>query len=104
MMSIVSIIFDNDAILLAPQSLAPSSVGCACHALVTAWMERPAGVEEWFQRLPQLLSVQGWEIASDRHGHGTSGTHEAAGTLSHCLCPWGGRLIKITLDGSSAIW
>lgn len=61
-------------------------------------MERPAGVEEWFQRLPQLLSVQGWEIASDRHGHGTSGTHEAAGTLSHCLCPWGGRLIKITLD------
>jgi len=50
--------------------------------------ERPACVEEWFDRLPQLLSPQGWEVASDRHG-----------TLSHCPCPWGGRLIKITLDG-----
>lgn len=64
--------------------------------IIGSWLrmtERPACVEEWFDRLPQLLSPQGWEIASDRHG-----------TLSHCPCPWGGRLIKITLDGLLPCW
>ena len=64
--------------------------------IIGSWLrmaERPACVEEWFDCLPQLLAPQGWDIASDRHG-----------TLSHCPCPWGGRLIKITLDGLLPCW
>lgn len=45
---------------------------------------RPVGVEEWFD-LP-LLSSEGWD--------------EAEG-LAHRTCPWGGRLIKLHLGGSS---
>lgn len=49
---------------------------------------RPEGVEEWFRRVPHLLLEDGWEVAMKR----------PHAKLSHCGCPWGGRLIKVDLE------
>ena len=44
---------------------------------------------QWFESVPHLLTEQEWEV---RERAGLS-------SLSHCHCPWGGRLLKLTLSG-----
>eukprot|EP00913_Durusdinium_trenchii_P024092 g22627.t1 len=39
--------------------------------------------------LPQLLSDAGWEVEVTR----------PQASLSHCHCPWGGKLIRVTVSG-----
>ncbi|CAE7821720.1 mucK [Symbiodinium sp. CCMP2456] len=52
-------------------------------------VERPSDVMQWFESVPHLLTEQEWEVC------------ERAGlsSLSHCHCPWGGHLLKLTLSG-----
>ncbi|CAE7870825.1 mucK, partial [Symbiodinium necroappetens] len=46
-------------------------------------------VMQWFESVPHLLTDQEWEV---RERAGLS-------SLSHCHCPWGGHLLKLTLSG-----
>lgn len=52
-------------------------------------MAKPSAVESWFEALPQLLSDAGWEVEVTR----------PQASLSHCHCPWGGKLIRVTVSG-----
>ena len=40
--------------------------------------------EDWFDLVPNLLSSEGWEVEIERN----------SSSLSHCVCPWGGHIIK----------
>ena len=51
-------------------------------------VERPNDVMEWFESVPHLFAEQEWEVC-DRIGQSS---------LSHCHCPWGGRLLRLTLS------
>ena len=44
--------------------------------------------EEWFELVPNLLSHEGWEVAIDK----------GRCSLSHCDCPWGGHIIKCSIE------
>lgn len=52
-------------------------------------VERPNDVMEWFESVPHLFAEQEWEVC-ERIGQSS---------LSHCHCPWGGRLLRLTLSG-----
>ncbi|CAE7762871.1 mucK [Symbiodinium sp. CCMP2456] len=52
-------------------------------------VERPNDVTEWFESVPHLFAEQEWEVC-ERIGQSS---------LSHCHCPWGGRLLKLTISG-----
>ena len=47
---------------------------------------RPERVEDWFHLAPGLLSQDGWETSFAR----------PLSTLSHCVSPWGGHLIRFS--------
>ena len=47
---------------------------------------RPERVEDWFHLVPGLLSQDGWETSLAR----------PLSTLSHCVSPWGGHLIRFS--------
>ena len=51
-------------------------------------VERPNDVMEWFESVPHLFAEQEWEVC-ERIGQSS---------LSHCHCPWGGRLLRLTLS------
>ncbi|CAJ1387679.1 unnamed protein product [Effrenium voratum] len=50
---------------------------------------KPQSVAEWFQVVPDLLSRKTWSLACAR----------PQAQLLHRDCPWGGRLVKLHLDG-----
>ncbi|CAE7554288.1 mucK [Symbiodinium natans] len=52
-------------------------------------VERPCDATAWFESVPHLLSEQEWEV-SGRIGQSS---------LSHCRCPWGGHLLRLSLSG-----
>ena len=54
--------------------------------MVTA---RPCDAMEWFESVPHLLLEHDWEV-SERAGQSS---------LTHGRCPWGGRLLRLTLSG-----
>ena len=52
-------------------------------------VRRPCDVLQWFESVPHLLAEQEWEVCK----------RAGPSSLSHCCCPWGGRLLKLTLSG-----
>jgi len=50
---------------------------------------RPRRVEDWFDAVPNLLSDLDWDMEVEK----------PQASLSHCDCPWGDKLIRVTVAG-----